>query len=460
MHRFMALLILMGIGQTISAQYVYTIKADSVKITNSCDTAELILENHTQTVPGFLYNKGRGRTEFRRGVLKLNDSMYVFGADTVHISQFHANNGTSMANGNVVLGNDSGSSAATLASTREIPLNGHNVVFTGNGKLGIGTNNPRDLIELGIPFVYPTDTTTANLRFTYINQPNEYSNVIANRFSGNAPWHYMAFSLTTQGNTITPLMLAGDSKIYSNGHLICSGDVGVNVGGNLPRGPLDVVTTGTGINSTMIVLGNFDRFHYHAIKASFNGAYSWENKIQFYLSPSGDTVSSPTANPLNLLGNGNAIFNGEIGVQQTFPTAYIHVGAGTSAAGTAPVKLTAGTVLSTPEDGAIEYDGTNYYVTQSSTRYTLAKTLTGQLTTNFGVSSINAFSAVPASLSVPGAAVGDVVNVSANTSTVNTASIIITAYVTSANTVTVQAYNASSIAVAIASDTYKVRIIK
>ena len=31
------------------SQYVYTIKADSVKITN-CDSAELILENHTQGV--------------------------------------------------------------------------------------------------------------------------------------------------------------------------------------------------------------------------------------------------------------------------------------------------------------------------------------------------------------------------------------------------------------------------
>ncbi|WP_177193743.1 hypothetical protein [Niastella yeongjuensis] len=60
MNRLLLLLILMGIGGGSFAQYVYTIKADSVKITNSCDTAELIIENHTQTVPGFLFNKGRG----------------------------------------------------------------------------------------------------------------------------------------------------------------------------------------------------------------------------------------------------------------------------------------------------------------------------------------------------------------------------------------------------------------
>lgn len=86
MNRILSLLILIGIGQAASAQYVYTIKADSVKITNSCDTAELIIENHTQTVPGFLYNKGRGRTEFRRGLLKLTDSVYVVGGDTLRMN--------------------------------------------------------------------------------------------------------------------------------------------------------------------------------------------------------------------------------------------------------------------------------------------------------------------------------------------------------------------------------------
>jgi len=86
MNRLLLLLILVGIGQAVSAQYVYTIKADSVKITNSCDTAELILENHTQTVPGFLFNKGRGRTEFRRGLLKVTDSVYVVGGDTLRMN--------------------------------------------------------------------------------------------------------------------------------------------------------------------------------------------------------------------------------------------------------------------------------------------------------------------------------------------------------------------------------------
>ncbi|AEV99279.1 hypothetical protein A4D02_32275 [Niastella koreensis] len=86
MKRYLFLLVLVCTMQGIHAQYVYTIKADSVKITNTCDTAELIIENHTQTVPGFLFNKGRGRTEFRRGLLKINDSIFVVGGDTLRMN--------------------------------------------------------------------------------------------------------------------------------------------------------------------------------------------------------------------------------------------------------------------------------------------------------------------------------------------------------------------------------------
>src|SRR5882762_9808438 len=119
MNRFLFLLVLTCTGQAISAQYVFTIKADSVKITNSCDTAELIIENHTQNVSGFLYNKGRGRTEFRRGAIKLNDSMYLIGGDTLPMNVF-ANNGLSVSNGKVILGQNAGQSGnpAALLSNR------------------------------------------------------------------------------------------------------------------------------------------------------------------------------------------------------------------------------------------------------------------------------------------------------------------------------------------------------
>jgi hypothetical protein len=86
MKRILILLALLCLEQALHAQYIYTIKADSVKITNSCDTAELIIENHTQNVCGFLFNKGRGRTEFRRGLIRINDSVSIIGCDTLKMN--------------------------------------------------------------------------------------------------------------------------------------------------------------------------------------------------------------------------------------------------------------------------------------------------------------------------------------------------------------------------------------
>lgn len=53
-------------------------------------------------------------------------------------------------------------------------------------------------------------------------------------------------------------------------------------------------------------------------------------------------------------------------------TAFLHIGAGAAAASSAPIKLTSGTNLTTPEAGAIEFNGTRLFVTDSTpTRQTL-----------------------------------------------------------------------------------------
>lgn len=69
------------------SQYTYQVKADSFRIYNTCDTAEFILENRTQDTAGFLYNKGKGRTEFRRLQLEnIGDSaIAIVGQDTLVI---------------------------------------------------------------------------------------------------------------------------------------------------------------------------------------------------------------------------------------------------------------------------------------------------------------------------------------------------------------------------------------
>ncbi|MCK9371289.1 tail fiber domain-containing protein, partial [Candidatus Dojkabacteria bacterium] len=65
---------------------------------------------------------------------------------------------------------------------------------------------------------------------------------------------------------------------------------------------------------------------------------------------------------------------GNVGIGTTSPTAVLHLKAGTATANTAPLKLTSGTDLTTPEAGAFEYDGTNLHFTPVATRKTIAFT--------------------------------------------------------------------------------------
>ncbi|MFA6290304.1 MAG: hypothetical protein WC637_00910 [Victivallales bacterium] len=58
--------------------------------------------------------------------------------------------------------------------------------------------------------------------------------------------------------------------------------------------------------------------------------------------------------------------NNRVGIGNNAPTAALHLKAGTASANTAPLKLTSGTSLTTPEAGAVEYDGTNLYLTNSA----------------------------------------------------------------------------------------------
>lgn len=65
---------------------------------------------------------------------------------------------------------------------------------------------------------------------------------------------------------------------------------------------------------------------------------------------------------------------GAIGVTQLTPTALLHIGAGTATANTAPLKFTAGTLLTTPESGALGTNATNdlFYTNSSGRRAMVA----------------------------------------------------------------------------------------
>ncbi len=112
---------------------------------------------------------------------------------------------------------------------------------------------------------------------------------------------------------------------------------------------------------------------------------------QYYNSTTGKawTQMMTTAGDLNIL-KGSAVGttlltlgnNLNVGIGQTSPTARLHIAAGTASAGTSPLKFTSGTNLTTPEAGAMEYDGTSLYFSPSTTRRTVVLDTATQTLTN------------------------------------------------------------------------------
>jgi len=148
---------------------------------------------------------------------------------------------------------------------------------------------------------------------------------------------------------------------------------------------------------------------------------------------------------------------GRLGIGQTTPTAVLHLKAGTATA--APIRLTSSgaTLLSSLESGAIEFNGTNLLFTPSTTRHTVNHGLTGSATLDFA--STNAQNSRDMTISVTGAADGDVVSLGVPSAAVN-ANTSYSAWVSAANTVTVRFNNYSSGTVDPASGFFKVFVTK
>jgi hypothetical protein len=64
----------------------------------------------------------------------------------------------------------------------------------------------------------------------------------------------------------------------------------------------------------------------------------------------------------------DSVFYGKVGFGVSQPTALLHIGPGTPVSTTAPVKFTPGTLVTTPEAGAVEFNGTDIFYTTGSDR--------------------------------------------------------------------------------------------
>lgn len=143
------LLVLMA--TSAGAQIHTHVIGDSIYMHSNSGTAEMILENSTKNVDGFLYNKGNGRTEFRRGAVKLNDSTYIIGADTLRIKIPGSSGGSGMAIGSVIGGSPNNKSVLFVGTGGRLSQNSNLIFDSTNKYLGINMASvaPSDFLQVG-----------------------------------------------------------------------------------------------------------------------------------------------------------------------------------------------------------------------------------------------------------------------------------------------------------------------
>lgn len=176
--------------------------------------------------------------------------------------------------------------------------------------------------------------------------------------------------------------------------------------------------------------------------------------LDLILNTGGLTASIFGAPTLALAGSAGVF----VGLSSATATAVLHLFASPAGGvGSASLKFQTGVLLLIPEDGAVEFDGTNYFVTAGPVRYTLAKTLTATAALNFP----NTLTLTSSDLTIAltGAADGDVVSLGVPIAAQN-ANSCYTAFVSAANTVTVRFNNYSALAIDPASGTFRVSITK
>lgn len=182
MQRLFILLCLATLHSTVFAQHVYKIKTDSLLVTNDSCNAELILENESKYVKGFLYNKGKGRTIFQQAMIKLNDSMYVFGNDTLNFRNLLNTIGFSGSN----IYNTDG----TLTANRLISSSGFTLGFDGKMNIGNGSINTNSDVFVTMPNAKAIRGSGATNGQFYIDASQDLTGTLSFRsttssFSGN-----------------------------------------------------------------------------------------------------------------------------------------------------------------------------------------------------------------------------------------------------------------------------------
>ncbi len=275
--------------------------------------------------------------------------------------------------------------------------NGSNSVTLGNssvtktilnGNVGIGTIAPANLISV-TPTQYSTGTASQSLTTvtgvgtTWTSAMVGSQLVFANGVSAGT---ITAFGSTTSLTVSTSQTVSSQAYTISYSGLQVGSNGNVGIGTTTPTDTLQLYNSDP--TSTVVArIGNAAG----SIKIGEVGGYPslWANQsvpdATNYIFQ-GDGASRTFFNAQSNGGTSYLAFrignitkmlvqeNGNVGIGTGgvgTATALLNIKAGTATAGTAPLKFTAGTNLTTPENGAMEFDGTHLYITIAGVRTTI-----------------------------------------------------------------------------------------